>query len=220
MKVPCMQGSSTPRGPLATRDSVTSGVAFHLTQQRRHPDRRLFRGSIACLHVPPTNASTKSLRTPPHGAGPPWLAKPSVWSSFISSFMPVYPGASVSLTDRAQRHPLGEFFAPAVELLHLNVGHDGPDPDGRVVARVHVAAAGDQERVEGASGDQPAGRERPGARSGRAGVGVLMGGTRARGVGATWGCDVDVIRGTAYRLAATRLAGLPRRRELSRARQG
>src|SRR5215469_14807045 len=72
-----MQGSSTPRGPLATRDSVTSGVAFHLTQQRRHPDRRLFRGSIACLHVPPTNASTTSLRTPPHGAGPPWLAKPS-----------------------------------------------------------------------------------------------------------------------------------------------
>src|SRR5262249_37236344 len=95
-----------------------------------------------------------------------------------------------------------------------------PTPDGRVVARVHVAAAGDQERGEGASGDQPAGRERPGTRSGRAGVGVLMGGTRARGVGATWGCDVDVIRGTAYRLAATRLAGLPRPRELSRARQG
>src|SRR5262249_59848191 len=89
MKVPCMQGSSTPRGPLAARAFATDGVAFHLTQRCRRPDLVLFRGSIACLHVPLANASTTPLRPPPHGSGPPWLARPSVYSCLISSFIPV-----------------------------------------------------------------------------------------------------------------------------------
>jgi len=72
-----MQGSSTPRGPLAARAIATDGVAFHLTQRCRRPDLVLFRGSIACLHVPLANASTTPLRPPPHGSGPPWLARPS-----------------------------------------------------------------------------------------------------------------------------------------------
>ena len=77
MKVPCIQGSSTPRGPLAARASAAGGVAFHSTQRCRRPGLGLFRGSMACLHVPLTNASGTPSRTPPHGAGSPWLAKPS-----------------------------------------------------------------------------------------------------------------------------------------------
>src|SRR5690606_10181739 len=39
------------------------------------------------------NTSSRRLPTVAHDSGPPWLATPSAWDSFIPSFLPVYPGA-------------------------------------------------------------------------------------------------------------------------------
>jgi hypothetical protein len=41
----------------------------------------------------PVNASPAALRRPAHDSGSPWVASPSVYSSFICSSLPVYPGA-------------------------------------------------------------------------------------------------------------------------------
>jgi hypothetical protein len=41
----------------------------------------------------PVNASTASLRTPPHDSGPMWLARPSSYDSFIHNILPASAGA-------------------------------------------------------------------------------------------------------------------------------
>jgi len=54
---------------------------------------KLFHGSIPKLACTPVNASTPPSRAAPHDSGPSWFAIPSMWGSFILSFLPVYPGA-------------------------------------------------------------------------------------------------------------------------------
>jgi hypothetical protein len=103
MKVPCVQGSSTPQGPLAARAGAAGDVAFHSGERCRHPDHGLFRGSFACPHVPLANASAPPSRAGPHSSGPPWVATPSVSDSCIPDSKPVvrrfvYPGASLHKT--------------------------------------------------------------------------------------------------------------------------
>jgi hypothetical protein len=53
---------------------------------------KISRLNTSPMHAP-VNASPSALRPPAHDSGSPWIATPSVQSSSIFSFQPVYPGA-------------------------------------------------------------------------------------------------------------------------------
>src|SRR5262245_26321394 len=56
--------------------------------------KTLFRGSIAGLRVPLSNASGTTSRSSPHDSGSSWVASPSKCEFLLRYTMPVYPGAS------------------------------------------------------------------------------------------------------------------------------
>ena len=59
----------------------------------------------------PVNASTASLRTPPHDSGPMWLATPSSYDSLIHNILPASAGALCGLC--VLRVLCGRMVAPA-----------------------------------------------------------------------------------------------------------
>ena len=91
-------GSLTTRGPTAPRDTAAADVAFRHSDSVGTPEFT-FRGSIARPARAPVNASPPPSQTTTHDSGPPWVATLSTWSSFISSSMPVYPGAPECVTE-------------------------------------------------------------------------------------------------------------------------
>jgi len=82
-------GSPTARGPDASRNCGTPGVAFRISLLRRHPGGL----SVSRLNTraarTPVNASPTSLRTTTHNSGPSWAANPSTYDSFIHNTSPV-----------------------------------------------------------------------------------------------------------------------------------
>ncbi len=68
-----------------------SGVAFPCKLSGRHAGLGLseLNSWPVCT---PVNASPGMLPPPAHDSGPEWLAKPSLYDSFIRYSMPVYPG--------------------------------------------------------------------------------------------------------------------------------
>ena len=99
-------GSPTARGPRAARAHAANGVAFRPSQRRRHPGSAGFRGSIARLHVPLTNASPIPSRVP--GA---WLGVAVDRYSFgVGLFHPLL---RAGLSRRLLRSPALGTYRPA-----------------------------------------------------------------------------------------------------------
>ena len=76
-------GSTTARGPTMPCDSGVVGVAFRTPLRRRHLGGMVLSRLNTRPARTPVNASTASLRVPPHDSGPLWAANPLTYDSFI-----------------------------------------------------------------------------------------------------------------------------------------
>ena len=78
---PCMPGSQTAQGPIASCDVDAIGMAFRPSTRRRHP-----RVSLSRLNgwpaLPPVNASPPPLRVVMHDSGLIWVAIPFIIGLF------------------------------------------------------------------------------------------------------------------------------------------
>jgi len=81
------------------------------------PGITLFRGSMAGLHAPPTDASPTPSRRPAHGSGPMWFATPSSQWTFTIYSLPVSRRTQRSASPANQIIPgedwTGAFSSPA-----------------------------------------------------------------------------------------------------------
>lgn len=112
----CM-GSSTARGPAASRASDAAGVAFRFREQRRHPGlRRLSRLNTRPARTP-ANTCEISLRTRRHSSGPVRVATALPYGSLIH-YSPSVTGASPRNSRNSQNSP--ELLRPQNYLHHYS----------------------------------------------------------------------------------------------------
>jgi len=98
----------------------------------------VFRGSFSWPIIPPVNASYLTLRPCPHDSEPVWLARPSLYDSFIRYILPAFPGASAS-GSRCQLGAANSEFGAAHQKLALR--HATPGRVLQVYASVNLLPA-------------------------------------------------------------------------------